>query len=218
MPSSTFINLPLEKKKKFVEEALIEFSSKNYELASINVIIKKMNIARGSVYQYFEDKRDLWLSLKAHCDQIKMNHIQMVNRFDYPDFWSYYKALYAKSIEFDLEEPYCSRFLYRVGFKETCPELEAYIRQWKDDANAMFVQWVNHEKQNGSMDAGIEDEIAVHFMTSLSMSVAEFLQSKYQAEFENIVAGDRSAYGEGGRELVETVSKMVDLLKRAMQA
>ena len=215
MPSSTFGNLPQEKKKRFVEAALIEFASHNFETASINVVIKKLNMARGSVYQYFENKLDLWLSLKAHCDQIKLSYIQSVNRFEYPDFWSYYRALYARGIDFDTEQPMCSRFLYRVAYRETSEEVTDYIRKWKEDAAEMFNQWVEYEKVQGAINNEIPGQMAAHFMMSMSISIADHLQSKY-SEYQIQNEGGLNISQQDVNQLKTYVSEMVNLLQKAM--
>ena len=61
MPSKTFLNLPKEKKVRFIKASLIEFSNYPLKDASINRIIKSCDIARGSFYQYFKDINDLYL-------------------------------------------------------------------------------------------------------------------------------------------------------------
>lgn len=61
MPLSTFYNLPDEKKNLIISASIEEFSSNSYSSASINNICKKSNIAKGSFYQYFSDKLDLYV-------------------------------------------------------------------------------------------------------------------------------------------------------------
>lgn len=60
MPTQTFFNLPDEKKKRILLAAKKEFSRVSLEEASINNIIIDCKIARGSFYQYFENKQDLF--------------------------------------------------------------------------------------------------------------------------------------------------------------
>lgn len=57
----TFLNLPAEKRRRIVEAAIREFSEKGYERASINAIVGAVGIAKGSIYQYFPDKKGLFL-------------------------------------------------------------------------------------------------------------------------------------------------------------
>ncbi|PHV71632.1 hypothetical protein CS063_03450 [Sporanaerobium hydrogeniformans] len=63
MPKITFFNLPETKRKMIIEAAKEEFSRVLFEEASIANIIKKAEIPRGSFYQYFEDKKDLFVYL-----------------------------------------------------------------------------------------------------------------------------------------------------------
>lgn len=69
MPKQTFFNLPESKKKKIIDAARKEFSRVPIYEASISNIIKNANIPRGSFYQYFENKEDIFfLVLKDFRD------------------------------------------------------------------------------------------------------------------------------------------------------
>lgn len=71
MPSSTFLNLPVEKQERLLEAATQEFSAKPYSEASINQIIKTAGIPRGSFYMYFTDKEELFrYLLQGYVDQL----------------------------------------------------------------------------------------------------------------------------------------------------
>lgn len=69
MPKDTFNNLSEDKKKKIFDAAVKEFSTKRFSEASINQIIKTAQIPRGSFYQYFKDKEDIYLYM---FDRISM--------------------------------------------------------------------------------------------------------------------------------------------------
>src|ERR1044072_1245619 len=66
MPKPTFLNLPEDKRERIVELAIEEFSDKPYAQASISNIVAQAGIAKGSFYQYFEDKLDLYRWLLLH--------------------------------------------------------------------------------------------------------------------------------------------------------
>lgn len=63
MPSERFMRLPEEKRKRICAAAMQEFMHHPYAQVSINQIIRGAEIPRGSFYQYFEDKKDLFLYL-----------------------------------------------------------------------------------------------------------------------------------------------------------
>ncbi len=64
--SPTFLNLSEEKKERIINAALEEFSLQSFSDASITNIVKKAEISRGSFYQYFGNKENLYNYLVHH--------------------------------------------------------------------------------------------------------------------------------------------------------
>lgn len=60
MPTTAFYNLSKEKKEQIISAAKEEFANNLYENASINQIIKSINMPRGTFYLYFENKEDIY--------------------------------------------------------------------------------------------------------------------------------------------------------------
>ena len=63
MCSETFLRLPEEKKNRFLDAAWEEFTNVSYADASINKIVSRARVPRGSFYQYFTDKQELFFYL-----------------------------------------------------------------------------------------------------------------------------------------------------------
>ena len=59
MPTSTFYNLPAEKREKLICAIKNEFSRVSFDKVSINQIVHAAEIPRGSFYQYFSGKNDM---------------------------------------------------------------------------------------------------------------------------------------------------------------
>lgn len=217
MPSATFLNLPDTKRQAFVDTALKEFARHSYDSASINQIIKTLGIARGSVYQYFTDKLDLWLYLKAYAELQKIKHIQSVDRNLYPDFWSYLEDLYMKGIQFDLEQPLCSRFLYRIGYKESSQEVVPYIDSWKEKAKEIITGWVDSEKANGCINTTVSTALAVQFIVSMGVGIGELMQAHYSDVIETNLRNNTPLFSEGMETYTSIVKEFILLLKKALQ-
>lgn len=60
MPNPTFFNLPEDKQTRIMDAVWQEFSAVSYMDASINRIIQSAGISRGSFYQYFTGKADVF--------------------------------------------------------------------------------------------------------------------------------------------------------------
>lgn len=80
MPSVRFEKLNKEKREKIIKISLDEFSKNDYENVSINKIIRRAEISRGSFYTYFENKEDLFIYLIR--DYIRLVYEVIKNEFD----------------------------------------------------------------------------------------------------------------------------------------
>lgn len=67
MPSQRFHNLKQVKKRTFLKMAYKEFSMHSYEGASITRLVSDLKMAKGSIYQYFDDKDALYNYLVKHA-------------------------------------------------------------------------------------------------------------------------------------------------------
>jgi Transcriptional regulator len=90
MPKQTFLNLPKEKQQTLINAALKEFSRVPLNEALISNIIAEADIPRGSFYQYFENKEDLFYYVfstyakkgeRAFINTLKKNNGDLLDTF-----------------------------------------------------------------------------------------------------------------------------------------
>ncbi len=87
VPKQTFFNLPKQKQDTLIQSAINEFSRVPLHEASIANIIHEANIARGSFYQYFEDKEDVfYYILDTHAKQSQNQLIYYLRENEYDLF------------------------------------------------------------------------------------------------------------------------------------
>lgn len=87
MPKQTFFNLPEQKQAVLLQAAVHEFSRVPLHEASIANIIHEANIARGSFYQYFKDKEDVfYYLLNTHAKQAQESLIFYLRKYDHDLF------------------------------------------------------------------------------------------------------------------------------------
>ena len=63
MPTETFFRLPDSKRERILQAIKEEIARSPYEDFSIGVIVRECGISRGSFYQYFKNKEDIYLYL-----------------------------------------------------------------------------------------------------------------------------------------------------------
>lgn len=65
-----FLKIPEEKRMRVIDAAILEFATHGYENSNTNKIAKNAHISVGSLFQYFENKEDLFLTVVKHCTQL----------------------------------------------------------------------------------------------------------------------------------------------------
>ena len=63
MPTATWERLPAARRAAVVAAAEAEFAAKGFSRGSLNVIARDAGVAKGSLFQYFDDKSDLFAHL-----------------------------------------------------------------------------------------------------------------------------------------------------------
>ncbi len=71
MVKQGFINLKPEEQNRVIDAALEEFAEKDFEAASLNNIIARAGISKGSMYHYFANKEDLYSYLIDNVLEMK---------------------------------------------------------------------------------------------------------------------------------------------------
>lgn len=101
MPTTTFYNLPDKKKNRIVKAAVEEFAQNGYTKASITRIVNEADIAKGSYYQYFEDKEDLYKYILKKAVEKKLKYVkEELNDFNEGDFFEYWRKLNIASLKY----------------------------------------------------------------------------------------------------------------------
>lgn len=79
-------NIPKEKEESIYRAALTEFAREGYKNASTNNIVKNCNVSKGSLFNYFNTKKDLYIyvvnkSLKTIEDEMTKYFINLSDDF-----------------------------------------------------------------------------------------------------------------------------------------
>lgn len=79
MPKSTFYHLPQNKRDRIVKGAMKAFSETDYRHVTIDRIVQLSSIPKGSFYQYFENKDDLFTYIFGELGDEKKDALDSVH-------------------------------------------------------------------------------------------------------------------------------------------
>src|SRR5205085_12662203 len=63
-------------RRRIIREAASEFARLGFDQANINVIAEQAGIGKGTIYLYFENKRDLFLAMLRYIAQAQLASIR----------------------------------------------------------------------------------------------------------------------------------------------
>jgi len=108
MPTRTFFDLPAARRDRLVREAIAEFSERPYAEASLSQIAQRSRIPKGSFYQYFSDKLDLYRWLVTE-EAPRHKRAFIGEAAAGRDFWGGFEAMVERGMAFLVEHPRLAR-------------------------------------------------------------------------------------------------------------
>ena len=133
-----FNKLKTDKQDKIINAALNEFSKKNYEDASTNKIIEEAEISKGSLYNYFNSKKELYIYLVNYSAEV-IEKIYEVIDLSQTDLFVRLEEVGIAKLKIQQRYPQVFDFLFRMTKEES-------------DAVAKF----NQERVNTIQKQGLE--------------------------------------------------------------
>lgn len=192
MPSSTFVNLPAEKREKLMNKFYDEFSKNSYREASISKIVADLKIAKGSIYKYFENKQDLYFYLIECAAQTKLKQIgRQLSENSYDDMlW----AIIETGSEFDINNPVLTRFLNRV-LTDSHEEFDRDIKgEIRDKSYTYILGVVQQGIENGSIRTDINKETISHYINTVLTHTGLILAAKHGQNLDDFLEDARNEY------------------------
>lgn len=185
MPKDTFFNLPPEKRALILDVAISEFAQYSYDAASINRMVTQAGIAKGSFYQYFEDKRDLFLYLMELVSREKAKYIApvMMNPEDH-DIFTLLRELYISGIRFAGENPQYSEIGNRLIIHKDEPIYQEVLADSMPAAYDFFEAILESAIARGDVRADIDIKMFAYMIASLNALVVQYYAADTDKPFD----------------------------------
>lgn len=193
MPKNTFFNLSEEKRARIVESSIEEFSSNPYEVASINQIVKHSEIAKGSFYQYFENKEDLYKHLVEICEVEKESYIDIaIKRTKYVDFFERLKEVYKSIMRFSDEKPKYAAVLDHIYKIDDLSLKSEILESLELDGPNVFSKLIDEAIEEGELKSSLDTELIASFLVNINVFLKEYRKTKgvlfdYESKVDELV-------------------------------
>lgn len=217
MPTQTFQNLSDEKKNTFLNACFEEFTLKGYESASLNSIVRKTGIAKGSIYRYFENKRDLYFYLIKHATQMRLKNVHDLFEDPEVDFFDLMVQNFAEKIDFDLQYPLISGFQYSITQEVNCPELGNMLLKTKLEIMEMVKGFITSYQKKGKLRKDIDTDLMAYQIVQVQLGIYDYLAIKYNIDFKENILNKKPVFSIPKEDIVKIVKNFSELLKSGLQ-
>ena len=181
MPTRRFENINPERRKKILDAAQKEFTKNGYEGASLNEIIREVEISKGSLYYYFEDKTDLYLTVIKNVMEDIFKEVGGIVRGEFSDdFWADVEKYFRQMIKMILKNPDSARLfrgLYHLSKTAYKPDM---VNEFYDAGKAITAEIINHGQDMGAVRRDIPLELLVNIVFSLGEALDLWLFEQWE--------------------------------------
>ena len=190
MPKKTFFNLDQEKRDRVLNSAIDEFAKNGYSKASITSIVNKAEIAKGSFYQYFKNKYDLFkyiieIAVERKLEYINSSINNYKNEFDFIEYW---KILNKAGIKFAKDNKDLATISLSLIKNKDKEKFNDIITQLKPLSDEMFEELIEKAQRKGQIRKDIDQKFISHLLYKSSFFISEyFLENANLNNFDDFL-------------------------------
>ena len=207
MPHDTFLNLPEAKRSSIIEVLLEEFGRKPYNEVSVNSIVDRAGISKGSFYQYFDDKKDCYMYLVHSAISEKSDFHQSLTVPADMGLFPRLRWILEQSLEFQFSSPLLSRVLYRA-LKDQLPFQDEVLQTVREGSRSYFTREAAAAIDRGELRKDVDPDLAVFILSTVFNELGDYLLDRFGISEEDLAQ-------QGGRAFAD--NEAMDLLHNAVE-
>ncbi len=174
-PLSTFKNLSKSKQDRIIRVALEEFGNKGYQRASINQMVKRLGIAKGSIFQYFGDKKGLFrFAFMIATEKVKDYLRTVRDETKDDDLFTRLRATLQAGIIFLRKNPVIYRLYIKMTFEYEAPFQREILKSLREYSIKYLRSLLEDAKAKGELRENIDLDAACFVLDAI---MDRFLQT-----------------------------------------
>jgi AcrR family transcriptional regulator len=216
MPKATFQNLPDDRRNTLVECALDEFAAHPFHQASLSRIVERAGIAKGSVYQYFDDKLDLYrwlLTVEVPRRKMAAQRDATVGAGDPTDLRGWLRALVLGGIESLMADPRLVAIVAPITHPTADEDLRALYDGLRAHSHAAFVELLGPMRDAGEIRDDVDlDLVARVIGLVLGQGVAALVLGRLGIRVDELATLSKRARARHTDAIVRTIDETIAIL------
>jgi AcrR family transcriptional regulator len=172
---TTFVRLSGDKRDRILEAAVEEFAEHGFRMASMNRMVQRLGIAKGSLFQYFGSKEGLFRFIFDHAVALVRQTLRSVKaETAEADFFERIRRSLLAGVAFIGRHPRVYRIYLKMLFQENFPLRHEFLQQVHLFSADYLRPLVERGIERGDLRADLNIDLTVFFLDAL---MDRFLQA-----------------------------------------
>ena len=171
MPTKTYFNLQDEKRERIFQAAMNEFALRNVQEASLANIVTMAGISRGSIYQYFQDKEDIYIHVFEKLRAERAEYVKPAfELYKKEPFMIFFEDFFFRESEFFMKHPQhleIGKCCYAHAHGISRKLIQTYQNRYRE----IFLLGIDYDRERGLIRADVNcavlADLCVHLVTDI---------------------------------------------------
>jgi TetR/AcrR family transcriptional regulator len=184
-----FRKIPEEKRNCVIQAAVDEFAEHGYESANTNKIAKDAHISVGSLFQYFENKEDLFLSVVQYGSQLLIDAFREVVLESDPFFVTVEKIL-RRIIRESREHPNYVKLYFEMTAPSKVTIERQVVSEMEEYSHQLYCRVILKGKEEGIIRSDCDLRVFPFLLDNLFVMLQYSFSCGYYQERFKLYGGE----------------------------
>jgi AcrR family transcriptional regulator len=164
----TFAHLSADKQERVLGAALTEFAEQGYHQASLNRLVARAGIAKGSLYQYFPNKEGIFRHVfRLALALVRHTLVAVKDSTADEDLFSCLEKSLQAGVRFLQEHPRIYHLYLKIQFDRQTPMRQELLAAVRRHAGEYFGSLVSRARAKGELRPGISEPAALFLLDAV---------------------------------------------------
>ena len=177
-----FLKLDEEKQERVLSAAINEFAGKNYNNASMNVVVKAAGISKGALFKYFRSKAGLFgFVYKMALGRVKDYLREVRDESEAEDFFTRLEKVMLAGLDFIHAHPGLAAIYYRIVFTGDSPFKREIVEEVHRESLAFIKSLIQKGIESGELRSDLDPGLSAFVVEAV---VDRFVHARH-AQFQS---------------------------------
>lgn len=185
-----FQKISEEKRNRIMDAARKEFAARGYDNSTTSNIAKQAGISNGSLFQYFDSKEDLFMTIVKQCSDIIKAIFEEIIQQDTP-FFQTIEAFLRKIFQESKSSPEMIKLYFEMSSPSKNYMTHKVAQELERESCNWYIKLLLKAKEEGHIRADCDIPMFAFLLDNIFMMLQYSIACEYYQDRIKIYGGDK---------------------------